>query len=95
MAKYEHNSEKFGYLDLDDLEGAQKALAKLGFDPGKADGKTGANTEKAVRAFQAHASIGIDGIVGPETRQALVAELTAKSSTTPAAPTTPTTPTTA
>ena len=88
MAKYEHNSEKFGYLDLDDLEGAQKALAKLGFDPGKADGKNGPNTEKAVRAFQAHASIGIDGIVGPETRQALVTALAAKSGAAPSAPTT-------
>jgi len=87
MAKYEHNSEKFGYLDLDDLEGAQKALAKLGFDPGKADGKNGPNTEKAVRAFQAHASIRIDGIVGPETRQALVTELAAKSGAPPTAPT--------
>ena len=88
MAKYEHNSEKFGYLDLDDLEGAQHALAKLGFDPGTADGKNGPNTEKAVRAFQAHASIAIDGIVGPETRQALAAELTAQSSATPTIPTT-------
>ncbi|HEY0192497.1 MAG TPA: peptidoglycan-binding domain-containing protein [Kofleriaceae bacterium] len=83
MAKYEHNSEKFGYLDLDDLEGAQQALAKLGFDPGKADGKNGPNTEKAVRAFQAHASIAIDGIVGPDTRQALLTELNTKASPTP------------
>jgi peptidoglycan hydrolase-like protein with peptidoglycan-binding domain len=36
------------------------------------------NTEKAVRAFQAHASIGIDGKVGPATRAALVAELATK-----------------
>jgi peptidoglycan hydrolase-like protein with peptidoglycan-binding domain len=79
MAKYEHNSDKFGYLNLEELEGVQQALAKLGFDPGKADGKDGPNTQKAVRAFQAHASIGIDGIVGPETRGALVTELAAKS----------------
>lgn len=78
MATYEHNSAKFGYLDLDELESVQKALTKLGFDAGKADGKDGPNTQKAVRAFQAHASIRIDGIVGPETRQALVAELAAQ-----------------
>jgi peptidoglycan hydrolase-like protein with peptidoglycan-binding domain len=75
MAQYEHNSKQFGYIDLDDLEGVQKALAKLGFDPGEADGRDGPNTQKAVRAFQAHASIGVDGKVGPQTRQALVAEL--------------------
>jgi peptidoglycan hydrolase-like protein with peptidoglycan-binding domain len=80
MAQYEHNSAKFGYLDLDDLEGVQKALAKLGFDPGAADGRDGPNTQKAVRAFQAHASIGIDGKVGPQTRQALVAALDAGAS---------------
>lgn len=85
MAKYEHNSEKFGYLNLEDLENVQQALAKLGFDPGKADGKDGPNTQKAVRAFQAHASIGIDGIVGPETRQALLTELAAKAEPAPKA----------
>lgn len=84
MADHEHNSEKFGYINLDDLEGVQDALAKLGFDPGTVDGKNGPNTQKAVRAFQAHASIGIDGIVGPETRQALVAELSTKSEDAPA-----------
>lgn len=75
MAQYEHNSDKFGYIDLDELSGVQDALAKLGFDPGVVDGKNGPNTERAVRAFQAHASIGIDGIVGPETREALRDEL--------------------
>jgi len=79
MAQYEHNSEKFGYINLDDLTGVQKALAKLGFDPGKVDGKDGPNTQNAVRAFQAHATIQIDGIVGPQTRKALVDELQQKS----------------
>jgi peptidoglycan hydrolase-like protein with peptidoglycan-binding domain len=85
MAKYEHNSEKFGYLNLDDLQSVQKALSQLGFDAGAADGKDGPNTQKAVRAFQAHASIRIDGIVGPETRQALVTALAAATGTPPAA----------
>lgn len=82
MANFEHNSDKFGYLDLDNLDGVQKALTKLGFDAGKADGIDGPNTQKAVRAFQAHASIGIDGKVGPATRAALVAELAGKSAAT-------------
>ena len=78
MAQYEHNSGKFGYINLEDFEGVQEALAKLGFDPGEIDGRDGPNTQKAVRAFQAHASIGIDGKVGPMTRKALMAELDAR-----------------
>ncbi len=75
MATFEHNSEKFGYLNLDDFDGVQKALSKLGFDPGKVDGVDGPNTQKAVRAFQAHASIGIDGKIGKETRKAIADKL--------------------
>ena len=83
MADYEHNSEKFGYINLEELEGVQDALTKLGYEPGKVDGKDGPNTQKAVREFQAHASIKIDGIVGPDTRGALVNELAAKSEDVP------------
>jgi peptidoglycan hydrolase-like protein with peptidoglycan-binding domain len=75
MAEFEHNSEKFGYINLEELEGVQQALSKLGFDPGTVDGKNGPNTQKAVRGFQAHKTIKVDGIVGPETRQSLVDEL--------------------
>lgn len=75
MSAYEHNSDKFGYLNLEDFEHVQKALEQLGHDPGKVDGKDGPNTQKAVREFQASASIKIDGIVGPDTRQALLDEL--------------------
>ena len=85
MSDFEHNSEKFGYINLEDLEGVQDALTKLGYDPGKIDGKDGANTQRAVREFQAHASVQIDGIVGPVTRQALVDELAAKAEETPPA----------
>jgi peptidoglycan hydrolase-like protein with peptidoglycan-binding domain len=79
MAMFEHNSEKYGYINLDELDGVQQALAKLGYDPGEIDGKDGPNTRKAVRAFQAHASIDIDGKVGKQTRKALADELAAKS----------------
>lgn len=83
MSEFEHNSEKFGYINLEELEGVQDALAKLGYDPGAADGRDGPNTQKAVREFQAAASIKIDGIVGPMTREALAAELAAKAEETP------------
>jgi len=79
MAQFEHNSDKFGYINLDELEGVQQALDKLGYNPGKIDGKDGPNTQKAVREFQAHATIKIDGIVGKQTRQALADELATQS----------------
>jgi peptidoglycan hydrolase-like protein with peptidoglycan-binding domain len=75
MAHFEHNSEKFGYINLETLNGVQKALEHLGFDPGKVDGRDGPKTQDAVRKFQAHATIKIDGIVGDETRAALVTAL--------------------
>lgn len=80
MAKFEHNSEKFGYINLDELKGVQTALSKLGYNPGTIDGKDGPNTQNAVRAFQAAATIQIDGIVGKQTRQALVDELAKQAS---------------
>jgi N-acetylmuramoyl-L-alanine amidase len=85
MAQYEHNSEKFGYLNLEDMAGVQNALLKLGYDPGSADGQDGPHTQKAVRAFQAAASIQVDGAVGPNTRQALVDELAKQSEDAPPA----------
>ena len=75
MAQFEHNSDKFGYINLEDMQGVQDALTKLGYDPGTVDGKDGPKTQDAVRKFQATASIRVDGIVGTETRQALVDDL--------------------
>jgi len=78
MPQFEHNSEKLGYINLEALDGAQKALKLLGHDPGTIDGKNGPKTERAVRAFQASVTIKIDGIIGPETRQALMSALSAQ-----------------
>jgi len=75
MAEFEHNSEKFGYISLDDIEGVQTALSKLGYDAGTIDGKNGPKTRGAVTAFQTAAQIKIDGIAGPETKGALLAKL--------------------
>lgn len=75
MDKLEHNSEKFGYIDLQTVQGVQAALAGLGFDPGKIDGKDGPNTQKAVREYQARNNLSIDGIAGTNTRASLYNEL--------------------
>jgi peptidoglycan hydrolase-like protein with peptidoglycan-binding domain len=75
MAKFEHNSEKFGYLNLENLKDVQTALSGLGFDPGKIDGKDGPNTQNAVRQYQARNNLSVDGIVGENTRSSLLNEL--------------------
>ena len=79
MPKFEHNSDKFGYINLESMAGIQKALSQLGHDAGAPDGKDGPNTQRAVREFQASLAIKIDGIVGPQTRQSLQDELAKRS----------------
>jgi hypothetical protein len=49
----------------------QRALAKLGFSAGKADGVYGAATTSAVKQFQQSAGLTADGIFGPATLRAL------------------------
>ena len=86
MPQFEHNSEKFGYINLESMNGVQKALTILGHNPGSIDGKDGPNTQRAVREFQASVSIKIDGMLGPETRQSLMTELEKQAADAPAAP---------
>jgi hypothetical protein len=49
----------------------QRALTSAGYDPGTPDGSFGENTEAAVIAFQQANGLSPDGIVGPETADAL------------------------
>ena len=49
----------------------QRALAALGFSPGKPDGDYGPSTQSAIERFQASKGITQDGIVGPQTLNAL------------------------
>ncbi len=57
--------------DLRTTRGIQIALARLGIDPGPADGIVGPRTRGAVGEFQRGAGLVVDGVVGPRTRAAL------------------------
>lgn len=45
----------------------QQRLSQLGFNPGPIDGIYGRRTKRAVKAFQQHMKIQVDGVVGPQT----------------------------
>ena len=62
-------------INLQTILGVQQALAALGYDPGPADGISGARTKAAVIAFQANSGLAADGIAGPNTKAALSAAL--------------------
>jgi len=57
----------------------QEALITLGYDlgPAGADGKVGKKTTEAVKAFQSQRGLVSDGLVGPQTRTALLQALEA------------------
>jgi hypothetical protein len=62
-----------------DVLAVQRRLRRLGFaSVGQPDGLFGAATERAVRAFQAHAGLAVDGIVGPLTWNSLLSDSPAK-----------------
>lgn len=54
-----------------DVKELQRALKAKGFDPQGTDGKFGANTRKAVVAFQRANGLEPDGVVGKNTHKAL------------------------
>jgi len=58
-------------LTGDDVAALQRRLYELGFDPGRADGVFGEDTEAAVRAFQRNVGLRADGTCGPGTFKAL------------------------
>jgi N-acetylmuramoyl-L-alanine amidase len=55
----------------DDVAGLQQRLLEMGFDPGRADGRFGRQTEAALRDFQRNVGLSADGILGPSTMAAL------------------------
>lgn len=56
------------------VEDLQRKLKEAGFDPGEVDGRMGPKTEAAVRAYQQAKGLQVDGIVGPQTRGALLGQ---------------------
>ena len=55
----------------DAVRDLQRRLARLGFDPGAADGIFGGKTTSAVQAFQRAMGLVVDGVAGPATLGAL------------------------
>jgi len=55
----------------EDVAALQRALEDAGFSPGSVDGVFGPATEAAVLAFQRSEKLAADGIVGPNTAEAL------------------------
>ncbi len=64
-------------FDVSVTLGQQRALARVGFDPGPLDGLPGSRTAEAVRRFQRAVGLREDGIVGPLTKDALRRKLSA------------------
>ena len=61
-------------LSSDDRTGAQASLKALGFDPGAVDGRIGAQTRAALRAWQAKTGRIADGHLTPDLAHALEAQ---------------------
>ena len=55
----------------------QRALARLGYSPGRIDGSYGPATENALKRFQQASGLQPDGLLGPKTLQALSTKLAA------------------
>ncbi|HMP63214.1 MAG TPA: peptidoglycan-binding domain-containing protein [Phenylobacterium sp.] len=64
-------------LALTDRTDAQQALAKLGFDPGGADGIVGVNTRRALRDYQKARGLTADGYLSLEMVRRLRSEAAA------------------
>ena len=82
---------KLQYGDQNDLVAAlQSRLAELGYYEAKVSGGYYKITQSAVRAFQAHNGLTVDGVAGQQTQEALFASDAVPASATPRPSPTPT-----
>jgi hypothetical protein len=65
----------------------QRLLARLGYDPGPADGAAGPRTRRAIRDFQRDQSIRVDGVPGTDLLDRLRGRVAEVESTSPSAQT--------
>jgi peptidoglycan hydrolase-like protein with peptidoglycan-binding domain len=59
-------------LTRGDVQGAQAHLQDFGFDPGPVDGLYTAQSQAAVRAYQAHYGLPVSGLLDEATRRRLL-----------------------
>jgi peptidoglycan hydrolase-like protein with peptidoglycan-binding domain len=59
-------------LSRGDIQVAQTHLREFGFDPGPIDGIYTAQTQAAVRAYQANYGLSVSGLLDQETRRQLL-----------------------
>ena len=70
----------------DRIANLQRALRRLGYDPGPVDGMPGARTRAAIRAFQADAGLAVTGQVSERLESAVLAAVIAAGQTPAPAP---------
>ncbi len=64
----------------------QRGLARLGYDPGPADGVVGEKTRRAIRRFQTRAGLAADGAVSSALKAAIDREINNQAAAEPAPP---------
>lgn len=65
-------------VDLSRVDGVQRGLLILGFDPGEINGNYNSQTRKAVYDYQKSRSIKVDGEYGPQSRGKMTFDLKSK-----------------
>ena len=70
--------QAYAPADRETIRQIQTGLAKLGYDPGTADGIAGTKTRSAIRAFQQEAGMPADGVPSQEVAQRINQQIAAR-----------------